>query len=74
MIPGKHSDTTRVKVGSALCRADSGSQGVAWAAREFGLTATIAVPEHAPRAKLDAIERLAGRIVKLPYVEWGRRS
>ena len=35
-----------------------------------GLPATIAVPEHAPEAKLAAIERLGGRVVKLPYDEW----
>ncbi len=34
------------------------AQGVAWVARELGLPATIAVPEHAPEAKLAAIERL----------------
>ena len=37
-----------------------------------GLTATIAVPEHAPEAKLGAIERLGGRVVKLPYDDWWR--
>jgi threonine dehydratase len=46
------------------------AQGVAWAARELGLSATIVVPEHAPEAKLAAIERLGGRVVKLPYDEW----
>jgi threonine dehydratase len=46
------------------------AQGVAWVARELGLPATIAVPEHAPQTKLDAIERLGGRILKVPYDEW----
>jgi threonine dehydratase len=46
------------------------AQGVAWVARELGLTATIAVPEHAPQAKLDAIERLGGRVLKVPYDDW----
>jgi len=41
------------------------AQGVAWAARGFGLTATIAVPEHAPQAELDAIGRVGGVVVKL---------
>ena len=31
---------------------------------------TIAVPEHAPQAKLAAIERLGGKVLKLPYDEW----
>jgi len=46
------------------------AQGVAWAARELGVPATIAVPEHAPQAKLDAIARLGGRALKLPYDDW----
>jgi threonine dehydratase len=46
------------------------AQGVAWVARELGLTATIAVPEHAPEAKLAAIERLGGRVLKVPYDDW----
>ena len=46
------------------------AQGVAWAARALGLSATIAVPENAPEAKLAAIERLGGRIIKLPYDDW----
>ncbi|MBV9802060.1 MAG: pyridoxal-phosphate dependent enzyme [Solirubrobacterales bacterium] len=58
--------------GRGLVTASAGNmaQGVAWAARELGLSATIAVPEHAPQAKLSAIERLGGRIVKLPYDDW----
>jgi threonine dehydratase len=56
--------------GLVTASAGNMAQGVAWAAREFGLTATIAVPEHAPEAKLGAIERLGGRVVKLPYDDW----
>jgi threonine dehydratase len=57
---------------SGLVTASAGNmaQGVAWAARELGLTATIAVPEHAPEAKLVAIERLGGKVVKLRYEDW----
>jgi threonine dehydratase len=43
---------------------------VAWVARELGLPATIVVPEHAPEAKLVAIERLGGRVLRVPYEEW----
>ena len=45
-------------------------QGVAWAARELGVPATIVAPEQAPRAKLDAIERLGGETVLVPYERW----
>jgi threonine dehydratase len=46
------------------------AQGVAWAAREVGVSATIVAPETAPRAKLDAAERLGARVVPVPYEEW----
>ncbi|HEY5427863.1 MAG TPA: pyridoxal-phosphate dependent enzyme [Solirubrobacteraceae bacterium] len=57
---------------AGLLTASAGNmaQGVAWVARELGLPATIAVPEHAPETKLAAIERLGGRVVKLPYDDW----
>jgi threonine dehydratase len=56
--------------GLVTASAGNMAQGVAWAARELGLPATIVVPEHAPEAKLSAIERLGGRVTKLPYDEW----
>jgi threonine dehydratase len=56
--------------GLVTASAGNMAQGVAWAARELGLSATIAVPEHAPEAKLAAIERLGGQVIKLPYDDW----
>ncbi|MGD0246118.1 MAG: pyridoxal-phosphate dependent enzyme [Streptosporangiaceae bacterium] len=56
--------------GLVTASAGNMAQGVAWAARELGVPATIAVPEHAPQAKLAAIERLGGRVLKLPYDDW----
>ena len=46
------------------------AQGVAWSAREIGVPATVIVPEHAPATKLAAIERLGGRVVKVPFERW----
>jgi len=45
-------------------------QGVAWAARELGIRARIVAPESAPRAKLDAIERLGGEVISVPHEVW----
>ena len=56
--------------GLVTASAGNMAQGVAWVARELGLPATIAVPEHAPEAKLAAIERLGGVVMKLPYDQW----
>jgi len=56
--------------GLVTASAGNMAQGVAWAARELGLPATILVPDTAPEAKLAAITRLGGKIRKLPYDEW----
>jgi threonine dehydratase len=46
------------------------AQGVAWNARRLGVPCTVVVPETAPRAKLDALERLGARIVPIPFERW----
>ncbi|HKW52005.1 MAG TPA: pyridoxal-phosphate dependent enzyme [Candidatus Eisenbacteria bacterium] len=46
------------------------AQGVAWNARLLGVPCTVIVPEQAPRTKLDAIERLGARVVKVPFDVW----
>ena len=56
--------------GLVTASAGNMAQGVAWVARALGVSATIVVPEHAPEAKLAAIERLGGRVLKLPYDDW----
>ena len=56
--------------GLVTASAGNMAQGVAWAARELGVPASIVVPDSAPQAKLAAIERLGGRVVKRPYDDW----
>ncbi|HEX4062080.1 MAG TPA: pyridoxal-phosphate dependent enzyme [Streptosporangiaceae bacterium] len=56
--------------GLVTASAGNMAQGVAWTARSFGVPATIVVPEQAPQAKLAAIERLGGRVIKRPYDDW----
>ncbi len=46
------------------------AQGVCWVARELGVPATVVAPDHAPRAKLDAVERLGGRVIAVPFDTW----
>jgi threonine dehydratase len=46
------------------------AQGVAWNARRLGVACTVVAPDHAPEAKLRAVERLGGRVVKVPFDEW----
>ena len=56
--------------GLVTASAGNMAQGVAWMARELGVPATIVVPDHAPEAKLAAIERLGGRVLRVPYDAW----
>jgi threonine dehydratase len=46
------------------------AQGVAWNARRLGIPCAVVVPDHAPRAKLDAVERLGARVVSVPVDRW----
>jgi len=56
--------------GVVTASAGNMAQGVAWAARELGVAARIVAPTDAPRAKLDAVERLGGEIVPVTHDEW----
>ena len=46
------------------------AQGVAWHARRLGIACSVVVPDHAPATKLDAIKRLGGEIIKVPFERW----
>jgi len=46
------------------------AQGVAWCARELGVSCRVLVPDHAPKAKTDAIERLGGEVIRIPFDDW----
>lgn len=63
-------DAKRRAGGLVTASAGNMAQGVAYIARELGLPATILVPETAPEAKLAAIRRLGGTVLKLPYDDW----
>jgi threonine dehydratase len=56
--------------GVVTASAGNMAQGVAWAAREVGVPARVVAPESAPRAKLDAVERLGAQVVRVPYEDW----
>jgi threonine dehydratase len=48
------------------------AQGVAWRARELGVPCTVVAPETAPDTKVRAIERLGGKVIKVPFEDWWR--
>jgi threonine dehydratase len=72
-IRGAYNAARRAKdVSTGLVTASAGNmaQGVAWAARELGVPCTVIAPDHAPETKLAAIDRLGGRVIKVPFDEW----
>ncbi len=46
------------------------AQGVAWNARRLGVPCRVIVPEHAPKTKVEAIRRLGGTVVPVPFDDW----
>jgi threonine dehydratase len=64
-IPGE-----QLRRGVLTASAGNMAQGVAWRARELGIRCTVVAPDSAPEIKLQAIERLGGRIIKVPFERW----
>jgi threonine dehydratase len=48
------------------------AQGVGWMARSLGVPWSVVIPDHAPENKRNAIRRLGGSIVAVPFDEWWR--
>jgi threonine dehydratase len=65
-------DAPRAELAAGVVTTSTGNmaQGVAWMARELGVPATIVVPDNASMSKLAAVERLGGRIVRVPWERW----
>ena len=65
---------SREELADGVYTASAGNmaQGLAWSARRLGIPCGVVIPEHAPEAKVAAIERLGARIVKVPFETWWR--
>jgi threonine dehydratase len=62
----------RLERGVLTASAGNMAQGVAFCARRMGIRATIVAPETAPATKIAAVERMGGRVIKVPFAEWWR--
>ena len=70
-INAMHStDPERLKAGVWTASMGNMAQGVAWAAREMGIKATVVVPDDAARSKLAAMEELGASIRTIPRDAW----
>src|SRR5215211_7530677 len=61
-----------LKRGVVTASAGNMAQGVAWRARELRIPCTVIAPSSAPDMKINAIERLGGRVIKVSFDEWWR--
>jgi len=66
--------TPRERLTRGVLTASAGNmaQGVAFCARRIGISATIIAPDTAPATKIQAVERMGGRVIKVPFAEWWR--
>jgi len=63
---------TATEIADGIWTASAGNmaQGVAWVARARGVRCVAVVPDHAPRAKTDAIKRLGAEVIVVPFEAW----
>lgn len=66
------SQTSRAELAKGVLVASAGNmaQGAAWNARRLGIPCTVIAPDYAPDTKVQAIERLGGRVIKVPFDRW----
>jgi threonine dehydratase len=62
----------KLERGVVTASAGNMAQGVAWCARKLGIPCTVVAPATAPETKINAIERLGGRVIKVSFDEWWR--
>lgn len=65
-----HLAPDQLRRGVLTASAGNMAQGVAWRARELGVPCTVVAPETAPQPKLQAIARLGGRVITVPFERW----
>ncbi|GAB1608389.1 serine racemase-like [Argonauta hians] len=46
------------------------ARAVAWFGRKHNIKCTILMPDHAPKCKTDAVEKLGAEIVRIEHKEW----
>lgn len=63
---------TREQLARGVLTASAGNmaQGVAWNARRLRIPCTVIAPDTAPDTKVHAVERLGGKVIKVPFDRW----
>lgn len=65
-----HTPRELLQRGVLTASAGNMAQGVAFCAKRLGIPATIIAPDTAPATKVNAVERMGGRVIKVPFAEW----
>ncbi|MDP9010446.1 MAG: pyridoxal-phosphate dependent enzyme [Pseudomonadota bacterium] len=66
----KSLDHKRLSRGVLSASSGNFGQGLAYAARQIGIPATLVVPDAAAQAKVDALIELGANVIRLPFDEW----
>jgi threonine dehydratase len=66
------SQMSKAELAHGVVTASAGNmaQGVAWNARRLRIPCTVIAPDTAPDTKVQAVERLGGRVIKVPFDRW----
>jgi threonine dehydratase len=65
-----HTPQEQLSRGLLTASAGNMAQGVAFCAQRLGVPATVIAPDTAPAAKTRAVERMGGRVIKVPFAKW----
>jgi threonine dehydratase len=63
-------DPDALRAGVLTASAGNFAQGLAWNARRLGIPCHVVVPDHAPATKLEAVQRLGGKTISVPFERW----
>jgi threonine dehydratase len=66
----KSLDFDRLRRGVLTASAGNFGQGLAFAARELGVAATVVVPEGSAATKARSLAELGAKVIRLPFDEW----
>jgi threonine dehydratase len=66
----KTMDPQRLRRGVLTASAGNFGQGLAFAARQVGVPATVVVPDAAAAAKVNALIELGARVIRVTFDEW----
>ena len=63
-------DADRLRYGVITASAGNFGQGLAFAARQYGVPATVVVPDGAAVTKVDALKELGARVLRRSFDDW----